>query len=405
MFGINALFTIAGALSGVFVNVYLWQHSDFMTICRYQLVCFALTPVFFMLGGWYAQARDRLHIYRIGLVLSASFYALLLVLQEQAAQYHIWLGVFAAINGGIFWAGSNTLSYDMTAVGRREYYIGLMGTISGVAGLIGPIVGGVIIEWAPEVHLGYQALFGAVVIIYSICILLSFALPKDNVRRPFRIRRALFPKREQRDWRLALWISLSLAGSFNIFPLLLTLLMFMQTNSEIKVGGFASFQTLVALTATFIIGRTAAPGNRLKFMFWGVATLLASGCLMFFPITILVLCAFGLLRSLAQPLFGIPHSGLNYEIISKDAEDPSQRIEYICVWEIPLAIGRVIMMATMMFLYDWLNGNEVAIRIALFLMCAVRIITYQLAKRTSPIQAELEPVEPVGEPVLAEEEA
>lgn len=404
MIGINALFTTAGALSGAFVSVYLWAHSDFATICRFQIVCFAVTPVFFILGGWYAQARDRLHVYRVGLILNLSFYALLLILRERAPQYAIWLGLLTGATGGIFWVGSNTLSYDMTAVGRREYYIGLMGTVTGAVGLVAPVLGGVIIEFAPGAYIGYQILFGAVVFLYAVCIALSFWLPKDNERRPFKIKRALFPAKEQRDWRLALWASLSLAGSFNIFPLVLNLLMYMYTASEIKVGGFASFQTLMALATTYVVGRIAAPGNRRKFMFAGVTLLLAAGSLMFLPMTLFVLCAFGLLRSVAQPMFGIPNGGLNYDIINKDVEYPSQRIEYICVWEIPLAVGRIAMMTTMMLLYDWLSGNEVAIRIALFLMCAVRIATYQIVKRTSPIQAELEP-KPALEPAYAEEEA
>lgn len=406
MIGINSLYAVAGALSSVFVAVYLFTQGDFATICRFQLTCFAVTPFFFIVGGWYAQARDRLHAYRLGLILNASFYALLLILRESAPHYDIGLGVLAGATGGIYWVAANTLSYDMTAAGAREYYIGLMATITGAVGLVAPFIGGLIIHYSPEPHLGYEILFGGVVILYTICIILSFRLPKDNVRRPFRIKRAMFPKKEQRDWRLALWVSLSLSGSYIIFPLVLNLLMYMHTKSEVKVGGFSSYQALIALVTTFLIGRTARSGNRLRFLFAGVATLLVAGSLMLFPLNFYVLVAFGFLRSLSQALFVIPHGGLNYEIINNDAEDPSQRIEYLCVWEFPLAAGRIIMMGTMLFLYQWLSGNELAIRITLFLLCAIRIVSYILIRKTSPIQAEIRErkgLEPAGEPVTEAE--
>lgn len=390
MIAINSLFTVAGSLSGVFVSIYLWQNSDFATLCRFQIACFAVTPLFFILGGWYAQARDRLHVYRIGLILNAAFYALLLILREHAPHWDIYLGILTGATGGIFWSGANILSYDMTQAGSREYYIGLMSTITGAVGLVAPVLGGVIIEFAPEPHLGYQALFGGVVVLYAICIVLSFWLPKDNVQHPFRLRRALFPKKEQRDWRLTLWTALSIAGSFEILPLVLGLLMFMHTDSEIKLGGFTSFQSLVALAATYAIGNMAGPGNRLTFIFWGIVTFVLAGTLMLFPINMYVLCAFGLLRSIAQPLFGIPHSGLNYDIINNDEEEPSQRIEYICAWEIPLALGRVVVMTAMMYLYEWLRGNEDGLRLAIFLVCAVRVVSYYLIRKTSLIQAEIE---------------
>jgi YQGE family putative transporter len=180
--------------------------------------------------------------------------------------------------------------------------------------------------------------------------------------------------------------SASMSGSFNIFPFVLGLLMYMRTGNELSVGGYASLQALAGVIVAFIVARVVTPRTRRPYMFWGLIVLVAAGCLMAFEVTATVLIVFGLLRSISGPLFGIPYGGLRYDIIAKCAQDPSQRIEYIAAWEVPLAIGRVIMMFVMMGVYHFLNGNDIALRIILFVICAIRILTYRFSTSTSVLR-------------------
>ena len=128
--------------------------------------------------------------------------------------------------------------------------------------------------------------------------------------------------------------------------------------------------------------------KRVRYLFSGVVFLLAAGAVMAFPITVTTLLLFGLLRSISGPMFGVPYSGVRMDIITQCAEEPAQRIEYLSAWETPLAIGRVIMMFILMGLYGWLSGSEIAVRIALFIMCAIRILTYQFVVRTDLVREE-----------------
>lgn len=384
---IDALYSAAQGLCSVFVTVYLWVNSqDFNTICRFHIALYAITPIAFLLAGWYAQARDRLHMLRIGIILHAVLYGILLYLREDSPAWSAWIGGFQGITWGIYYAGLNTLTFDVTSVGRREYFFGLVQAIAGGVGLISPLLSGVIIRFVPGATTGYHVIFAMALGIYVLSFIVSFLLPPDKGPRPYRITRALFPGKDQRDWQIVMLASASLAGSFNIFPFVLGLLMYLHTSDELSVGGYASFQALAAVVTAFFVGRVAVPGNRRTFMFWGVATLVAAGGLMAFPISITTLFLFGLLRCISGPMFGIPHSGLRLDVINHCATDPSERIEYIAAWEVPLAIGRVIMMTVLILLYNVLSQSELGIRIVLFLLCAVRIITYQLVIRTSPLR-------------------
>lgn len=384
---LNAMFGMAEALCSVFISVYLWINShDFNVVFRYYTAVYAVTPLLFILAGWYSQARERLHVYRLGLVLHAAFYATLLFLRERCPEYPVALGILLGTTWGVFWAGSNVFNFDVTPQGRRDYYFGLLSAVGGIVSLIAPVTSGILIRFAPTAHQGYHILFAVVILLYSACFVLSFLLPRDSEPRPFHIKRALFPGKDQRDWQMMMIASISLAGSFSIFPFLLSLLMYVRTGSELSVGGYASFQALASIIVSYWVGHTVGARTRRLYMRWGVTTLLAAGALMLFPINLVTLFLFGLLRSISGPMFGVPYSGLRMDIIHDSAENPSQRIEYIAAWEVPLAIGRVISMGLMMALITWMPNNELPLRIMLFLLCAIRIITYQCVIRTSQLR-------------------
>lgn len=386
---LHGLFSATEALCSIFVSVYLWVNSlDFGLVCRHYLAVYTVTPIVFIFAGWYSAARDRLHVYRLGLASYIAYYGALLVLREQSPDHAVALGVLLGITWGLYWAGANTFNFDVTRAGKREYYFGLLTASTGAAKLLAPMIGGLIIHLAGVADAGYRRVFIMVIILYAVCFALSFLMPSDATRRPFRIRRALFPGKDQRDWRLIMLAAASMAGAYTIFNFLLGLVMYMQTGSELSVGGFASFQALAGIAVAYLLGRLIVPRTRRAFMWWGVVLLAAAGALVAVRLTLFTLVVFGFLRSVANPMFGIAHSGLRLDIIEHCAEEKAQRIEYLSAWEVPLAVGRIAMMLLMMLLYSMFHGSDVGLRVILFVLCAVRFLTYIILSQTSPVRDE-----------------
>lgn len=56
----------------------------------------------------------------------------------------------------------------------------------------------------------------------------------------------------------------------------------------------------------------------------------------------------------------------------------------MCASEVPLAIGRIVMMLVLLALSGTLD--ELGLRIALFLLCANRIVTYLILVRTGVVK-------------------
>ncbi len=380
---LNALYSIADSLCSVFVSVYFYVNSlDINTVLIHYLTLYIVTPVVFTLAGWYAKSRDRTHVFRIGLVLHATYYASLLYLREDAPQYAMHLGALLGVTWGFFWAGNNTFQFDFSSGMRsREYFLGMISTVSSGAHLIAPLFSGLLISLAPEKHTGYEIIFSVALVLYVIASVLSFRIPHSEKGRPFRFFRALFPPREHRDWRLIMLASASLAGSFHIFHFLLAIIMYAQANSEAQVGGYVSLQGLASITAAFLVGRFVVPRTRSIFIFWGVIALIVAGVVITWKISLATLIIFGLLRSISLPLVGIPHTGIRFEVMQRTAETPDERIEYLCAWEIPLAVGRIVMMGVLITLYTLLG--DAGIRATLLLLCLIRILTYLLLRQVS----------------------
>lgn len=386
-FTLQAMYMAAEGLCSIFVAVYLWVNSlDFGVVCQHYFALYLVTPVVFILSGWYSQSHDRLHAYRAGLVLHALYYGLFLMLRERSAEFAMHLGVLLGITQGVYGAGASTFNYDMSKEGSRERYFGYLMPLMGMARLVAPMISGLVITLSPNKLSGYHTIFFIAIFVYALCFLLSFKMPPDSEPRPFRLKRALFPGRDQRDWQLVMLAALSLAGAFSIFAFLLGLVMYMESGNEALVGGYASFQALAGIIASFILGRIVVPRNRKKFMLWGSLLLVAAGALISMKITVFTLFLFGFLRSTAGPMFGIAHFSMRLDIISECAEEDAQRIEYLTAWQVPLALGRVLMLLVLVALYSWPSDSALGLRLAMFILCSTRFLTYFLLARTSMVR-------------------
>lgn len=384
------LYNAAEALCSIFVSVYFWINSlDFQVVCKHYLAIYIVTPIVFLLSGWFATHFDRLKVYRLGLMLHVVYYACLLTLQEQSPKFAVPLGIIMGVTWGIFWAGANTFDFDVTRLGKRERYLGILQGTTDTFRLIAPMIGGLVIVFAPTELAGYHRVFAIAIGIFIICFILSIWMPRDDTRRPYKIKRALFPGKDQRDWRFIMAAAATLAGTFSIFSFLLGLLMYMETGDEVSVGGFASFQALAGIATALAMSRSIVPRTRLVYLRWGVGLLVLGGALLAFKLDLYTLIIFGFLRAVSGPLFSIPHTGIKLDTIAKSVEEPSQRIEYICAWEVPLAVGRILMMTIMMSLYGLMEDSSTALGLAVFALCSMRLVTYFLLRQTTAARGEV----------------
>ena len=105
----------------------------------------------------------------------------------------------------------------------------------------------------------------------------------------------------------------------------------------------------------------------------GTALLLLAGLAIALRFDWWMLLLFGFLRSVSEPLFGIPHTGIRFDVMRRTAP-PGDRIEYLCAWEWPLLFGRMFTMGMIFALYAWFGVD--GLRAAIILVSGYRIATY-----------------------------
>lgn len=386
---LNALYNVADALCSVFVGVYFYVHSmRFEVVCYHYLALYAVTPAVYLFSGWCAQRFDRLHVFRVGVGFHALYYGALLWMQEGATDHPVALGALLGVAWGFFWAGNNTFNYDAVEAPQRDYFFGWLNAVTGASRFGAPAVSALIMWRIPEEEKGYYVLFAMAVGLYLLSILASTGITRDSRGRPFNLKRALFPGRDQRDWRLVMAASATQAGSFHIFYFVLGLAMYMKTENAALVGVYTALQFMAGIIVSYMVGRTVRPASRLRSMRISVALLMGAALMIASLLNAWTLVLFGILRSIALPMFMIPYSSIRLDIIDRSASEPAERIEYMCASEVPLAGGRVVMMVLLLALVGGLG--ELGMRIGLFLLCANSFFSYLLIRRTSVVQSQLQ---------------
>lgn len=190
LLAVNGLFVLAGALSGTFLNVYIWKMKQDLPLIGWftfsQQLALGLT---FWIAGKWVKERDKMIFLRLGIIVSGLFYLLVLWAGKHAVDY-IWpLGLLYGTGSGLFWLAFNVVYFEVTDVKTRDLFNGWVGVLGSVIGIFGPWISGWLITVKHGVA-GYRLIFTISLVVYGIGILLSFWLKKKKTGRSLRLARS-----------------------------------------------------------------------------------------------------------------------------------------------------------------------------------------------------------------------
>lgn len=182
---VKALNAGASALSGIFVNVYLFKVSEsLLQVLSFHLASFSAWVPAFVGAAWLGKKAGR----TIGLLLGNGgflcFYLCILVLGQGSAAYFIPLGILFGVSSGLYWMSINILVVDFTSKTNRDWFNGVNGMIGSLTQLVGPLIAGWLIVGLPS-GLGYGIIFTLSVILYGFSILFGLKLPIKKDSSPF----------------------------------------------------------------------------------------------------------------------------------------------------------------------------------------------------------------------------
>jgi YQGE family putative transporter len=336
----NGLFGLAGGLSGLFTNVYLFRlRPGVTTPALYTLWQMATILFVLPLMGALVKRRGAAVVNVLGTALYAAFYLTLLLLQERAADHLAFLGIFMGVAISAYALAGHVLAYDVTDESNREIFYNRSGLYGSISGLIAPLVSGWLVSSFPGLT-GYRIIFIASFALFAWSAYLGLGLHVKQPPQPYRLW-AVLPG-QHRAWHRMLVAFLLMGLRDGLFTFGIPLLVYLSSsNGEAGLGNFTFLTSLVGLGSFYVVGRLMTPTNRERLFPLGAFLMMAACMVIGLGANWWVMLAYGLLITLANPIWSTAFAVASFHVI-REAGGDAYRIEMLAAREIPLNLGRVL---------------------------------------------------------------
>lgn len=340
---VNALFACANALSGAFVNVYLWKaKQDFAMIGWFALSNQIVMALTFVLAGKWVKEGNKMNSLRLGVALAALFYLLVLMLGKNAPYWVYGLGAVQGLSGAFFWLAFNVVYFEVTDRDNRDRFNGWAGLLGSAVGMAAPWISGFVITSMPNTS-GYRVIFSISLGVFVVGAVVSFFLKRrpalPNYEWLYGVRQL---QQKGNPWRQAYPALMAQGVREGVFGFLIGLMVFIATNNELQLGNYALVTSAVALVAFFLAGRLIKPGRRSTPMLIGALAMTLVILLFFWRVNYTTLLAFGIVVALFFPLYSIPMTSSIFDMIGANTESAEHRVEYVILRETALNAGRIL---------------------------------------------------------------
>ncbi|WP_419891747.1 MFS transporter [Paenibacillus xylanexedens] len=342
LLGVNGLFALAGALSGTFLNVFLWKsRPDYAMLGWFTLSQQLAIGLTFWLAGKWVKEHNKMSALRLGTALSGIFYMIVLWAGSKAVDW-IWpLGMLLGCSLGLFWIAFNVVYFEITDRENRDLFNGWVGLLGSMTGIIGPWFSGLIITRMTD-NTGYRLIFTVSLVIYVIAVVFSFFLKKRKVSGTYRWSEPWIQlSKRDSPWR-TLGLGLFAQGAREgVFAFLIALLVYLATAQEYKLGQFSLITSAVALVSYWAAGKWFKPQYRSRGMFIGALILLVVLLPLLWKVTYGTLLIMGIGSAVAMPLYVLPMISAGFDMMGTSGENVEKRVELVVLRELCLMLGRL----------------------------------------------------------------
>lgn len=376
---IHFCFQFGASMSGLFLNLYLWRLTQDLTVNGiYNIVVFVLTPFAFAIGGWISKRRDRMVTYRLGIVMIAIFYFMVIIAQEQVAQYYIWFAIFNGIAAGLYWTGYLVIQYDVSTEANRIRFLAMNMIVFNSAGLAGPTLAGYIIQRSEGLR-GYIFIFMLAFIMFLIAALISFRIPKiESHHKAYYLRFMGLVMHKNRRWLKALY-SFFVLGLFQGIMLFLPNIMLFQTvGREDWVGYLGVFFSSLTVATGYVISRKAQKEHVRKYVFMSTTGVAIGSAMLLIQVEFWSVALFMILFSICNPLAVNTLTSYYYRLIGTLPLKGQLRVESVVMRELFLNAGRVLSITLLILLARDLQSAWMPV--VLFMMAALQYLLVLLIK-------------------------
>lgn len=338
---IGGLYALATFLSNTFVNIYLWKQSgEYIDIALYNLAVYVMQPLIFILAGNWAKKVDRVIVLRLGVTFLSLFYMTVLIVGDSAAKYNILLGGLLGIGFGFYWLAFNVLTFEVTEPDTRDFFNGFLGLMQSFGGMIGPVLAGYVISRMDNFQ-GYTIIFTISFVLFALAVVCTMFLNRRSAKGSFNFRRIIKERNYNEDWKRILYAHTFQGLREGIFVFVISIWVFIATQSELALGTFNLVFSGFSLVFYFLATKFVKPHRRKNSIFVGGVSLYLAVYLILINMSYSTLLIYGAIIGISYPIFTVPYVSMTFDVIGKGWKAAEMRIEYIVVRELFVNLGRV----------------------------------------------------------------
>ncbi len=336
-------------MGNIFVSIFLINtSSNVLNALLYNLfIAITILAGFFILGP-FSEKHKKLGIVLCN-ILNCILYGGILFLGERSGNFVWILGLISGLAQGFYWLSINILLIDLIKEEDRKGYNSLVGIINSLSTMIGPIISAAIISRFIDIK-GYLVLFAVILVIIVITLILTFFIkdpPSGQVRFSLKKTYAALDLNEFNIVMKITWKSMFRDG---VIAFLLNILIYDITKSEMMLGWFTAFMTVVSIITFWIAGKTKVEIKKLYIL--GVIFQIISVVIltMYFK-NIYSILIYLIIYGIASPLNTLSYGVMVQNSISRADKAGEYRCELSCLKEVWIGVGRITAIIFIILLY------------------------------------------------------
>lgn len=376
---IGCLFNAGLTIASTFVNVYLIRLTNNMGLMILQNIANYLMIIsgFVLCTRITKKGISMLSLLRIGITAIISYYALVLLLKENAGNYLIPLGLCNGIGQGFYYFTFNILIGKLLKNEEQSKFFSYQSSFGYFFGVLAPTISGYIIVKFTELT-GYYVLFGTAVLVFLLAIIFSIKLKKVQVSESYSLLPVLKEK-GNKPWNLLKFISFTFGAKEVIYYQIFTVFAYLIISNEATIGNLTSISSLIGVLSSLLIASKFTSETQKKYHFmYCIGYAVSLGCLGVFATPFALKASF-IINGLVFAWCNVIYSTHVYQLAKKAATKYTNS-DYIIVCEFPLAAGRILGLFTFYVLNLFIDSFTLY-RILLIAITILPFIDHYIIKK------------------------
>lgn len=339
----SAIGKVLDLFSNTFLSAYFYKltQDNMIYISVYYIIVWIVATIGALLVGNYIKRKNKVNLYRCGIIIDAIFILLIIILKEKILDY-VWLmaiiyGIAVATTGFPF----NMMESELVNEKERTKYIGYKHTIGEITKVVAPIFLGAYITYT-----SYQIAAILVFIFTIIKLINSLFIKNINVEKEkMDLRKFINAVKENKQYPVKRILIIEFLKGITVNGVLekiIALLIIYEVQTELNLGIWSSLFSICMIVTMFIFARKYNKNNSKTILTICSLSIITSFILLLFSINMTTIVLYNIVYYVfIKIMYSVTEINL-FDYSNIAPFDKELNVEYFIFREIFLNIGRVL---------------------------------------------------------------